>query len=139
MEKCIFCIKEPITDDKLISINTDYYVILDKFPISPGHLLIISKQHYENFLETPDSTISSMMKASKKFGILLQSVLSADGMKILTNINKVGDQSIMHTHIHIIPKYKNIDAYPSFKRRFEADNDYTLKIKSKLLERLTKN
>ncbi len=106
MEGCTFCdiYKRPGRTEIIVR-KSDHYVIFDKYPASKGHLLIISNKHYENMLETPNKTIISMMITSKMFGKLFMDRLDADGVKITTNIGAAANQVIMHTHIHVIPRY----------------------------------
>ncbi len=123
--------------EDIIFSDTDYYIMLDKFPSHPGHLLIITKQHFENFLETPDEIISIIMQAAKKVGIILKKICSADGMKVSINIGRAADQRIMHTHIHIIPEYTNSKIPPNFRSHLEITEEYISKIKPKLLKELS--
>lgn len=139
MEECIFCADEYTNKKEIIFSDTDYYVTLDKFPSSPGHLLIIPKQHFDNFLTTPDDIISTIMLAAKKFGILLKKTLSADGINIYIHIGKVANQHIMHTHVHIIPKYKDPKVLSGFEKHLEITEEYISDIKSKLLKELSTN
>jgi len=139
MEECIFCIQERINKKGIIFSDNDYYIMLDKFPSCYGHLLVISKQHFENFLETPDNIITQIMLAAKQFGIILKKVLFADGISVKINIGKEADQLIMHTHIHIIPKYKDPKIYEDFKRHSEINEEYISEIKSKILKELSNN
>ncbi|MEM0165700.1 MAG: HIT domain-containing protein, partial [Saccharolobus sp.] len=67
---CLFCdiIQERSSayivykDDKVVS-------FLDKFPITPGHTLVVPKSHYDNFLEIPDDVLSSLCVITKKIAI----------------------------------------------------------------------
>lgn len=100
---CVFC--EADKSENLIMKMEDHYVIMDKYPSSPGHVLVIPLDHYKNLLETPDSIIYSMMRTAKRIGILLKRMMDAEGIFIGTNVGAAAGQRIMHTHIHVIPRY----------------------------------
>jgi len=79
------------------------YVIPDRFPSQYGHLLVISKRHHENLLETPDGTARHMFIMAKKLSSRLKQKLGAKGVHIAVNIGKEAGQLIYHFHIHLIP------------------------------------
>ncbi len=104
MPECIFCEiiegKEPAyivySDEKVVS-------FLDKFPIAPGHVLVVPRLHYENFLELTDEVINNLCLVLKKIAIAVKKSLKTDGMRILTNIGASAGQVIFHSHFHIVP------------------------------------
>ncbi|MGC8669705.1 MAG: HIT family protein [Candidatus Micrarchaeia archaeon] len=104
MENCIFC---KLRDDKntIIYQNKECFVVLDKYPIEKGHLLVISNEHYKDMLEAPKNVVESMSVVSKEFASKLKVKLGAEGINIGTNIGKEAGQKIMHFHIHVIPRY----------------------------------
>lgn len=105
MVECIFCdIYKNKTE--ILYENESCFVILDKYPNSRGHSLVIPKEHYENMLETPDKNIELCFKTAKYFGIHLKTKLNLKGLNINTNIGAIAKQEIMHFHIHVIPRYK---------------------------------
>lgn len=105
MEKDIFC---KINDGELSS-NVVYEddklkVIMDKFPVSPGHMLIIPKVHITDALDMDDETFIKLNIIIKKMIKKCYDVLKADGVEIVQN-NGIC-QEVKHYHVHIIPKYK---------------------------------
>ncbi|WP_029512923.1 histidine triad protein HinT [Mycoplasmopsis iners] len=77
--------------------------IYDKFPETKGHFLVIPKKWSQNLTEMDDETTAHIFKVVKK--LAKQEILDKDipGFKILINTNEVADQTIFHTHIHVIP------------------------------------
>ena len=76
--------------------------ILDTFPASWGHVLILSKKHYQNILECDEKTLFAMTKAIQKIGLALEKTY-AIGLNVCSNIHKSAGQTIMHAHIHLVP------------------------------------
>ena len=104
MNDCIFCkiIKGEIPsytiyeDDKMKA-------FLDVNPVSNGHVLLIPKKHYKNFLDTPDELIKDMYHIIKtKIYPLLEEKLKITGLSIC----QIG-KDVNHYHIHLIPQYEN--------------------------------
>ncbi len=102
--ECVFC-KIYENGDGVVIKKQDHFVIFDKFPASLGHMLVIPSKHYRNLLQTPQPTIDSMMATAKEIGKTFREKLDADGIKVVTNIERPAGQMIMHTHIHVIPRY----------------------------------
>ena len=104
MNDCIFCkiIKGEIPsytiyeDDKMKA-------FLDVTPVSNGHVLLITKTHYKNFLDTPDELIKDMYHIIKtKIYPLLEEKLKITGLSIC----QIG-KDVNHYHIHLIPQYED--------------------------------
>ena len=83
-DECIFC---KIADGQIPSfkIYEDNLVkaILDRNPASPGHILIISKEHHETIFDTPEETLNQIIDVSKKIGSLVKERLGATGLNTL--------------------------------------------------------
>ena len=107
MSNCLFCkiVKGEIPchkvyeDDKILA-------FLDINPINIGHTLIISKEHYESTLETPDELIIYIATAAKKIAKAVLEITGAKGCNIGINNGGVSGQIILHTHWHIMPRFR---------------------------------
>lgn len=111
MDKCIFCaiINQELSSYKILE-SEHAMAVLDAFPGSLGHTLIIAKQHHDYFSITPEHILCDMMKLGQKVSQLLQEKLSGiQGINVLMNEKKIAYQTIFHTHMHIIPKYSETD------------------------------
>jgi histidine triad (HIT) family protein len=130
-EECIFCTLGN-GNPRIIFEDEVCYVIPDRFPSEYSHLLVIAKDHSENMLAAPDSTVSEMFLVAKKFGLKLESIMGADGVQIASNVGLEAGQIIFHFHIHIIPKYdKKINGFVTNREIGDADAQILLdKLKS---------
>ena len=77
---------------------------LDITPSSPGHTVIIPKQHAATLIELPDEAIAPLFTAIKRVDGILAEKLNPDGMTIGINQGKASGQEIGHLHIHLIPR-----------------------------------
>ena len=80
-------------------------LILDKFPVTRGHSLIIPKRHVQSFFDLKAKEVLSMFQLLKKSKHLLTESYNPDGFTIGVNNGVAAGQSVMHVHIHLIPRY----------------------------------
>lgn len=112
MENCIFCkIAEKEIPGKIVYEDDICLAFLDLSQTTDGHTLVIPKNHYKNFLEVDDETLTHMMKITKKLASKIINNLHANGVNILTNTNEAAGQTVKHFHIHIIPRYDQNDKF----------------------------
>ncbi|MGN0347586.1 MAG: HIT family protein [Lachnospiraceae bacterium] len=108
MENCIFCkIANGSIPSKTIYEDEEFRVILDLGPATKGHALILPKEHAANIYELPEETAGKTMKLAKKMATLLTEKLHADGLNLVQNNGEVAGQTVMHFHLHLIPRYEN--------------------------------
>ena len=104
-EDCIFCNK---INSKVISTTKHFFIIRDTaYPVTKHHTLIITNRHEDDFFNlTKDEMIEldQILKKQKKELKKLDKEISAFNVGI--NIGKDAGQSVMHCHIHLIPRRK---------------------------------
>lgn len=136
MEECIFCNRKNISEQGILFEDDKCMVILDKYPITKGHLLVIPKKHYANMLETPKNVIDDSYEVAKMAAIMLMKKLKPGGVNITTNIGKTAGQYIMHFHIHVIPRYE-YEHNPEDKFPFDHNSEITRELKQELAKQLS--
>ena len=99
---CIFC---KIKIEELQFENNLAFSSKDSFPVSKYHSLIIPKRHVENYFDlTKEEVLACNELILKTKQYILKHDPSIKGFNIGTNAGKVAGQSIMHCHIHLIPR-----------------------------------
>lgn len=112
MDNCIFCkIAQHEIPGKIIYEDDLCLAFLDLSQATDGHTLVIPKNHYQNFLDVDPDVLSHMMKVAQKVAIQLQDKLQTKGFNIISNMNEVAGQTVKHFHIHIIPRYKEVEGF----------------------------
>lgn len=129
MQSCIFCDTYKNHKDVFLFEDDVCFVILDKYPTSKGHSLVITKKHYENMLETPDSDLEHCFRIAKHFGLHISEVLGTKHLNVSTNIGVLAKQVVMHFHIHVIPRYNEKIKYVYWKDRELSEEDKSRMIK----------
>ena len=104
-EDCIFCKK---INCKVLEETKYFFVIRDTaYPVTEHHTLIISNRHVSNFFELDEvenKELSLILKNQKKELQNLDKKIT--GFNVGVNVGKDAGQSIMHCHIHLIPRRK---------------------------------
>ncbi len=118
MSDCIFCkiVSKEFDSIKLYEDN-DFIVILDKFPSTLGHTLIIPKKHCVDLFDLDEDLASKVLVLAQKVARSLKEVTGCEAMNILQNNGSLAGQSVFHYHMHLIP-------------RFNIDDDFKVKMKA---------
>ena len=107
---CVFCeIVRGNEKAEILFENEDTVSFLDIRPFNFGHALVVSKRHFENFLEVPPAELKSLINTTQLVTTAIKESLNPDGFNILANNGAAAGQTIFHFHFHIIPRYKNDD------------------------------
>ena len=104
IEQCLFCNKKK---QKIIYSTELMFVVRDSYPVTKLHTLIIPHRHVSDFFDLNDNELGDLSKILKKEK---QSLLNLDktvsAFNVGVNAGKDAGQSIMHCHIHLIPRRK---------------------------------
>lgn len=104
MSDCLFCKIAKGENPSYTLFEDDILkVMLDVFPNSPGHTLIIPKGHYLDLDDIPLDVLNHIMEVSKQIKPLLEIKLNPHSVVLMQNNGE--EQKIKHFHLHLIPKY----------------------------------
>ena len=98
---CAFCNETDYLDTELL------YARFDKFPVSPGHTLIIPFCLAETWFDLTKAEQSDVIYLIDKVKEYLDGEYSPDGYNIGMNCGEMAGQTVPHAHIHVIPRYTN--------------------------------
>jgi diadenosine tetraphosphate (Ap4A) HIT family hydrolase len=109
IEGCVFChIAKNIEDDKLQVLFSDEYcyVVMNKYPYSPGHMMVVPHFHTSN-IEDLESDVWIQMSVRARQGVkLLKEVMPCEGVNIGMNLGKAAGAGIeQHVHYHMLPRW----------------------------------
>jgi len=77
----------------------------DGYPVSKGHTLIIPRRHVASFFETTEEERQAMLKLLDEMKARLDREHKPDGYNIGINNGPAAGQTVMHMHMHLIPRY----------------------------------
>ena len=99
---CLFC---NIKESGLVKENDLAYASYDSYPVSEGHCLIIPKRHVKDFFDLSNDEIIACNDLIKKIkNEIIKKDNSVKGFNVGSNAGKIYGQSILHCHIHLIPR-----------------------------------
>ncbi len=109
MNECIFC---QIPKEEIVAESDLCLAFYDKFPVSPGHLLIIPKRHVAGYFDLTEDELKAMQTMLFNMKKVIEEVYKPDGFNIGVNVGEAAGQSIFHVHMHLIPRYEGDVEYP---------------------------
>lgn len=121
---CIFC--EKIKNKNYIFENELAVAFLDGFPVSKGHMLIIPKRHVETYFDVTKEEAAAMKELVDKAKDYLDKEYKPDGYNIGLNCGEYAGQTVMHCHMHVIPRYKGDIENPrgGVRKIIKSDSQY---------------
>lgn len=127
MTGCIFCriIAGELPSYKVYE-DEKVLVILDKYPASKGHLLVITKEHHRGLHQTPPHLAVYAFAVAAAIAKYYKEKLLVPGVNVLNNDGSAAGQVIFHTHIHVIPRWTRTG--PVFHGRTEIRRDEAMEV-----------
>ncbi len=104
MDDCVFCKDFP--KDRIIYEDTIWVAVLDGYPVTEGHTLLIPKRHCETYFDLNETEYDSLSQTIRIVSQLLRVKYNPQGFNIGVNCGSVAGQTVHHCHIHIIPRYE---------------------------------
>ena len=99
---CLFCNAK---ESGIAAENEFAYASYDSYPVSDFHCLIIPKRHVKDYFEMSDEELLDCNELITKIkNEILAKDKTVKAFNIGTNAGKISGQSIMHCHIHLIPR-----------------------------------
>jgi diadenosine tetraphosphate (Ap4A) HIT family hydrolase len=100
IDLCPFC-----NCNSIMLENTLAYATFDRYPVNKGHLLVIPKRHYADFFDSTKEELEAITALLWRVKRMLDADHSPDGYNIGVNCGIPSGQTIMHLHVHLIPRY----------------------------------
>ena len=105
MEDCLFCkiVKGEIPCFKVYE-DEVVMAFMDIGPIIEGHVLVIPKTHFENLFNIEEDVLKKVFIVAKRIALRMKEVLGVNGVNLHQSNGKAAGQSVMHFHVHILPR-----------------------------------
>lgn len=106
---CVFCQVQKQTDDThnlVVWRGDSAYVILNRYPYTSGHLLVVANRHKASFEDLAPACRSEMMELAVRGMSVLRKVYQPDGFNLGANIGEAAGAGIPgHAHLHVVPRW----------------------------------
>ena len=99
---CVFC---DVAADQIVVASELVYAMRDHFPVNPGHTLLIPKRHVETWFEASADEQRALFELLGQVKAQLDVELKPDGYNIGINAGRAAGQTVMHLHVHLIPRF----------------------------------
>lgn len=111
IEGCVFChISSHAKDDEDLHVlyRDEYcFIVMNKYPYTPGHFMIIPHTHTDKLEELDETTWLHMSALAQKGVQLLKEGMNAHGVNIGMNLGRAGGAGIAeHIHMHLVPRWE---------------------------------
>ena len=109
IQSCPFC---SLDDSRVLISNQFAVATADAFPVSEGHTLIIPKRHISSIFDATEVELVDIFKLVAQTKVLLNNQYQIQGLNVGINDGIAAGQTVMHLHIHLIPRYKGDQSDP---------------------------
>ena len=135
MADCIFC-KIIAGEIPSSTVYEDDQVVafLDISQVTPGHTLVVPKQHFRNLLEMDADSASQLFARVPDIARKVMKATGAKGMNILNNNEEIAGQTVFHTHVHLAPRYDETDGLQISFEAHEPDFPALVQLAEKIAQ-----
>jgi ATP adenylyltransferase len=108
-ESCVFCLvqeKAESVDTLVVVRSLRTYLILNRFPYTSGHLMVVPYEHHANLEDLHQDTRAEIMEMAAKATHVLKEIYHPEGFNVGFNIGEAAGAGITrHVHLHIVPRW----------------------------------
>lgn len=108
-DDCPFC---RLADDACTHVNETMRALRDAFPVTAGHTLIVPRRHVASYGELNDAEKADLLALLDEVRQALATELETDGFNVGFNDGLAAGQTVMHFHLHVIPRQTGDQADP---------------------------
>jgi ATP adenylyltransferase len=106
---CVFCDAPAAGDDAASHIllrGEKNYIILNRFPYTSGHAMIVPYAHIPEFADCDATTLAEMMLLAQRMQVALAAVYHPDGYNLGMNLGRSAGAGVVgHLHLHVLPRW----------------------------------
>jgi ATP adenylyltransferase len=106
---CIFCELPKLGDDvkaRIVHRGKSCYIVLNAFPYTPGHVMIVPYEHLDELQKLPTATAQEMIELAQVMERVLRELYTPDGINLGMNIGKAAGAGVAgHVHMHELPRW----------------------------------
>lgn len=107
MQDCLFCkfVRKELPAE-IVYEDDAVMVFVDIKPNNPGHVLVMPKEHADDFASAPEASIQAIALMAQRMGQTIMKAFGAPGFNIGVNNGRAAGQVIHHLHMHVIPRFE---------------------------------
>jgi diadenosine tetraphosphate (Ap4A) HIT family hydrolase len=101
-----------VAADRVVAESEATITVRDQYPVSPGHTLVVPKRHIDSIFDVTGEEQAEIVAAVRDAKHALDEEFAPDGFNIGVNAGAAAGQTVMHAHVHVIPRFKGDAADP---------------------------
>lgn len=106
-ESCKFCgVVAGENPASIVYEDGNVLAFMDLHPANVGHTLVVPKEHWETIYDIPEKVLSDLFAVVKRISVAVKKAVGAEGISILQFNGRSAGQSVMHLHVHVIPRFR---------------------------------
>ena len=100
---------------EIVHRDADVFVKMNPkwWPKSPGSVLVIPNEHFENVYDLPPELGTPLQRAIRAAALAMKDAYGCDGVSTRQHNEPAGDQDVWHFHVHVFPRWDGDDLYGS--------------------------
>jgi ATP adenylyltransferase len=105
---CVFCelANEDDAKARIVHRGTNCFVILNTYPYTPGHVMIVPFAHLDELQKLPPQTAHELVELSQRMEKVLRTLYKPDGINLGMNIGAAAGAGVAgHIHMHVLPRW----------------------------------
>jgi superfamily II DNA or RNA helicase/diadenosine tetraphosphate (Ap4A) HIT family hydrolase/HKD family nuclease len=95
-----------IPDSEWLAANNSAFAVADRFPVTPGHALVVSRRVISTWWEATDEERADILALVDEVKRRLDADLGPDGYNVGFDAGEAAGQTVPHLHVHVIPRYR---------------------------------
>lgn len=128
VEECVLCrIAAGKAPAVLVHEGENALAVMDLFPASTGHVLVLPKGHFEDVFSLPEDIGAEIMKIAISVSAAIRSSLSPAGLNLIQANGRIAGQTILHFHLHVVPRYPDDGIIVKFGHGTKAADEADLR------------
>ena len=105
---CLFCgIVAGSIPSETIDSDERTVAFMDINPATPGHALVVPREHSADLLEIGPEDLTATILAAQRLSKRMEDVLEPDGINLINACGAAAWQTVFHFHIHVVPRYED--------------------------------
>jgi histidine triad (HIT) family protein len=105
---CLFCgIVAGTIPSETIDSDERTVAFMDINPATPGHALVVPREHSADLLEIGEEDLTATVLAAQRLSRRMKDALDADGIDLINACGAAAWQTVFHFHIHVVPRYED--------------------------------
>jgi ATP adenylyltransferase len=93
-------------DSLVVHVAADCFVVMNLYPYSAGHVMIVPRRHVGSLAETTAAELAEMMGLARRMEAVLAEAYTPDGINVGMNLGKAAGAGVAdHIHLHVVPRW----------------------------------